>query len=130
MLDNALPKDIPRLEQTLMSLPEITPENIVTLQKNDTFCNSILHHLHCSKKKITSQMPWAFYTKNIIDFNSTFLSVVVPKILIKYLLHTFYDSLGHVGANKLYHFLKRLYSFQGKWKIIHKYIRTCQNVKL
>ena len=51
--------------------------------------------------------------KKVIDFNSTFSSVVVPKIIIKYLLPTSHDSLGHDGATKLYYFLKRLYYFQG-----------------
>ena len=32
-LDNASPEDIPQLEQKLMSLPELTPEKIITLQK-------------------------------------------------------------------------------------------------
>ena len=50
--------------------------------------------------------------KKIIDF-TTFSSVVIPKILIKYLLHTSHDSLGHIGVTGLYHFLKRLYYFQG-----------------
>ena len=54
--------------------------------------------------KTTSQMPWTSYTKKVIDFNGTFSSVVVPKILIKYLLHACHDSLGHVRATKLYHF--------------------------
>ena len=30
-----------------MSLPELTPEKIIKLQKNDTFCNNILHHIYC-----------------------------------------------------------------------------------
>ena len=68
--------------------------------------------------------------KNIIDFNSTFSSVVVPNILIKYLLHTFHDSLGHVGATELYHIFKSLYYFQGMWKTIHKYVRTCQKCQI
>ena len=40
-LDNASPEDIPRLEQKLMSSPELTPERIITLQKNETFCGNI-----------------------------------------------------------------------------------------
>ena len=47
----------------------------------------------------------------VIDFNSTFSSVVIPKILIKYLLHALHDALGHFGATKLYHFIKRVYFF-------------------
>ena len=41
-------------------------------------------------------------------------------MLIKYLLHTSHDSLGHIGATKLYHLLKRLYYFQGMQKEIHQ----------
>ena len=45
-----------------------------------------------------------------------FSAVVIPQILIKYLLHASHNSLGHVGAMKLYHFLKRFYYFQGMRK--------------
>ena len=48
-----------------------------------------------------------------IDFNNVFSAVIVLQILIKYLLHASYDSLGHVGAMKLYHFLKQLYYYKG-----------------
>ena len=68
--------------------------------------------------------------KKVIDFNNTFSSVVIPKILIKYLMHASHDSLGHVGAIKLYHFLKRLYYFQGMWKEIHQYVRSCQKCQI
>ena len=113
------PEDIPRLEQKLMSLPELTPEKI-TLQKNDTFCYNILHHIHYNTNENYFTDAMGILHKKIIDLNSTFSSVVVPKILIKYLLHVFHDSIGHLGATKLYHFLKRLYYFQGMWKIIHR----------
>ena len=39
--------------------------------------------------------------KKVIDFNSRFSAVVKPQILIKYLLHTLHNSLGHTGAMKL-----------------------------
>ena len=50
--------------------------------------------------------------------------MVIPQILIKYLLHSSNDSLGHVGATKLYQFLKRLHYFQGMRKKIHQYVRS------
>ena len=50
--------------------------------------------------------------KKVIDFNSTFLAVVLLQILIKYLLHASHDLLGHAGATKLYHFIKSLYYFK------------------
>ena len=31
-----------------MFLPEMTPEKVVQLQKNDTFCKNILQHIHCN----------------------------------------------------------------------------------
>ena len=68
--------------------------------------------------------------KKVIYFNSTFSSVVIPQILIKYLLHTSHNSFGHVGARKLYHFLKRLYYFQGMRKKIHQYVRSCQKCQI
>ena len=60
--------------------------------------------------------------KKVIDFNSTFTSVVVPKVLIKYLLYILHAALGHVGATKLYHFIKMIYYFPNMRKTIHKYI--------
>ena len=65
-----------------MSLPELTPENIIKLQKNDTFCNSIIHHLHCKSNEHYFKDATGILHKNITDFNSTYSSVVVPKILI------------------------------------------------
>ena len=41
-----------------------------------------------------------------MNFNSTFSSVVVPIMLIKYLLHASHGSLGHAGATELCHFLR------------------------
>ena len=37
-LENTSPADIQHLEQILMSLPEFTPDIVIKLQKNDTFC--------------------------------------------------------------------------------------------
>ena len=92
-----------------MSLPELTPEKIIKLQKNDTFYNNIIHHMHCNTNNNYFTVAMGILHKKVIDFNSTFSSVVVPKILIRYLLHTSHDSLGYVEATKLYHFLIRLY---------------------
>ena len=38
--------------------------------------------------------------------------------------------LGHIGATKLYHFLRKLYYFQGMWKEIHQYICSCQKCSI
>ena len=84
-----------------------------------------MHH-NTNENYITDTM--GILHKNVMDFNSTFSSVVIPKILIKYLLHASHDSPGHVGGMKLYHFIKGLYYFQGMWKEIHQYVRSCQNV--
>ena len=113
-----------------MSLPELTPKKIIKLQKKDTFCNYILHHIHCNTNENYFKDTMGILHKKVIDFNSTFLSVVVPKILIKYLQHASHNSLGHIGAALLYHFLKRLYYFLGMWKIVHRYIRTCQKCQI
>ena len=98
--------DAPQLEQKLMSLPEVTPDKITLLQQKDTFCNNILIHLHCNPhdKYFTDSM--GILHKKVIDFNSTFSSVVVPKVLIRNLLHASHNLIGHIGATKLYHFIK------------------------
>ena len=41
-LENATPEEISHFEQKLMSLPELTLENIIQLKKMITFCNTIL----------------------------------------------------------------------------------------
>ena len=89
------------MEQKLISLPQITPEKIEQLQKNDTFCNNILQQMHCNMNKNYFTDAMGILHKKVIDFNTTFSSVVIPRILIKYLLHASYDSLGHVGATKI-----------------------------
>ena len=113
-----------------MSLSKLTPEKITQLQKNDIFCNNIINHMHCKLTWKLLHICHGHLTQKVTDFNSTFSPVVVPKIVIKYLLYTSHDSLGHVGATKLYHFIKRLYYFSGMQKIIHKYIRTCQKCQI
>ena len=82
-------------------------QNNPTSKKNDTFCNNIITHMHCKShaKYFTDAMD--ILHKKVIDFNSTFSSVVTPKILTKYLLHASHDSLGHVGATKLNYFTKK-----------------------
>ena len=113
-----------------MSLPELTPYKITLLQQRDTFCNNIITHQHCNPhdKYFTDSM--GILHKKVIDCNSTFSSIEVSKVLIKYLLHASHDSLGHVGATKLYHFIKILYYFPDMKKVIRRYMRTCKNVKL
>ena len=48
-LENVLSTDIPQSEQNLMSLSELTPEKVTTVQKNDIFCKNIIQHIDCSK---------------------------------------------------------------------------------
>ena len=48
-LENMLPTDIPQLEQNLMSLPELTPEKVIKLQKNVMFCKNIVQDIGYSK---------------------------------------------------------------------------------
>ena len=132
-LENASPTDIPHLEPNLMSLLEFTPDKVIKLQKNDTFCKNILEYIHCSKNDNYFIDAKGILHKKVINFNSTFTAVVVPRILIKYLLHVSHDSLGHTGGIKLYYFIKRLYYFQGMIKKIHQYVRSrhkCQMMNL
>ena len=105
-----------------MSLPEFTLDNIIKLQKNYIFCKYIFQHIHCSKNNYYIDAMVILHNK-VINFNSIFSAVVIPQILIKYLLHASYDSLGDVGAMKLYHFLTRLYYFQGMRMKILQYVR-------
>ena len=123
-------KDAPNLEQKLMSHPKLTSNKIIQLQKNDTFCNNIITHLHCNAHENYFTDAIGILHKKVIDFNSMFSSVVIPKILIKCLLHTSHHSLYHIGATKLYHFIKKFYYFQGMWKIIHKNVRTCKKCQI
>ena len=123
-LENISPADNPHLEQNLMSLPEFALEKIVKLQKSNTFYKKILEHIHCSKNN-----NYFTYAMGTIDSNSIFSAVVIPQILIKRLLQTSHNSLGYTGAMKLYHFIKRLYCFQGMRKKI-QYIRLCHKCQI
>ena len=38
--------------------------------------------------------------------------------------------LGHIGATKLYHFLKRLYYFQGMKRKLNQYVRYCHKCQI
>ena len=129
-LEDIASEDAPHLEQKLMSLPKLTLDKIALLQQKDTFCNNISTCLHCNPHDKYFIDSMGILHKKVINFNSTSSYVIVPKILIKHLLHTSWDSLGHVGAIKLYNFIKRLYYFPDMRKVIHKYVRTCKIVKL
>ena len=117
-LENASPTNIPHLTQNLMSLLEFIPDKVIKLQKNKPFCKHILQQIHCSKNDNYFIGAVGILYKKVINFNSTFSAVVILQILIKYLLHASHDSLDLIGARKLYHFLKRLYYFQGMSKKI------------
>ena len=106
-LENASPADIPHLEQNVMSLTEFILDKVVKLQKNYTFCKNILECIHCSTNDNYFTDAIGILHKKDVDFNSTFSAVVVPQILIKYLLLASHNSLGHTGATKLYHFIKK-----------------------
>ena len=85
---------------------------------------------HCSKNDNYFIHTWGLLHKKVIDFNSTFSAVVIPQILIKYLLYASHNSLHHTGVMKLYHFIKRLYFFQGMKKKIHQYVRSCHKCQI
>ena len=80
--------------------------------------------------RITFKVPQCILHKKVVDFNSVFSAVVVPQILIKYLLHASHALLGHVGATKLYHFLKLLYYFKGMRGKIHEYVSSCHRCQI
>ena len=124
------PADTPQLEQYLMSLPELTPDKVTKLQNNDAFCKNIMLHIVCSKHDNYFIDATGSLHKKVNDFNNTFSAIVVPQILIKYLLHASCDSFRHVGATKLYHFLKRLYYFQGMKRKIQQYVRSCHKYQI
>ena len=94
------------------------------------FCKNVLQHIGCSKYEKYFQDAIGILHKRVADFNSIFSAVVVLQILIKYLLHASQDSLGHVGATKLYHFLKQLSCFKGMRRILHEYVRSCHKCQI
>ena len=76
-LDNASHENIPQLEQKLMSMGELTPEKNQTTT-NDILYNHIIHHMHCNTKENYVTNAMGILHKKVIDFNSTFSSVVIP----------------------------------------------------
>ena len=124
-LGNASAADIPHLEQNLTSLPEFTQDKVIILQKEWYILQKHIRTYTLQPKQQLFHRCHRHPTyKKVINFNSTFSAAVIPQILIKYLLHTSNDSLGHTGAMKLYHFIKRLYYFQGMRKKIYQYARS------
>ena len=89
-----------------------------------------IQHIGCSKYDKYLIDATGILHKRIIDFNSTFSAKVIPQILIKYLLHASHNLLGHVGATKLYHFLRLLYYFQGMRRKTHQYVRSCNKCQI
>ena len=90
-LEDIDPIDAPHLEQKLMSLPKLTLDKITLLQQKDTLCNNIITHWHCNPHDTCFTDSMGILHKKVINSNSTFSSVVVPKFLIKYLLNVSHD---------------------------------------
>ena len=67
-----------------MSLPELTPEKVIKLQKGDMFCTDILQHIGCSKYDNYFKDAMGSLHKKVVDFSSVFSAIVVPQILKKY----------------------------------------------
>ena len=84
-----------------MSLPELTPEKVIKLQKSDAFYKNILQHIDYSKYDNHFKDVMDILHKKIVDFKSVFSAIAIQQILIEYLLHASHDVLGHVGATKL-----------------------------
>ena len=53
-LENAPPTDIPHVEQNIMSLQEFTPDKVIKLHKNDTFCKTYYNIYIVARTTITS----------------------------------------------------------------------------
>ena len=96
----------PHVEQKLMSLPKLIPKNNPD-SKMVHSATTLSLTCTATHMRITSQTPWASHTKKSLTSTVIFSSVVIPKILIKYLLHPSHDSLGHIGATKPISFHKK-----------------------
>ena len=83
-LESITPENVSKLEQKLMSLPELTLDKITLLQKYNSFCSKILTCLHCNAHDKYFTYSMGILHEKVINFNSTFSSIVVPKVLIKY----------------------------------------------
>ena len=95
-----------------MSLPGLTPDEVIKLQESDVFCKNILQHMGCSKYEGYFKDAMGVLHKKVNDFNCVCSAVVVPQILMKYLSHAPHDSLRHVAATKLYHFFEMALLFE------------------
>ena len=60
-LDGTSPKDVPQLEQKLMSLPELIPERVIKLHRMTH--SAVAWYITCTanQMKITSKMPWTSF---------------------------------------------------------------------
>ena len=86
---------MPKLEENLMPLLELTPDKVIKLQKGGVFCKNILQHIGCSKFKDYFKDAMGILHKKIADLNNVFSAIVVLQIFINYLLHALHDMLGH-----------------------------------
>ena len=76
-LETASPADIPQLEENLASLPELTPEKMIKLQKSDVFGKNILQHIGCNKYDNYFEDAMGILHKKIVDLNSVFSAIVI-----------------------------------------------------
>ena len=112
--------------QTEMS--SISNEQLQKMQDKDEFCCRIKRLL--TEKKMQEGHPYYIedevLRRNIIDNESIFPVIVLPRTLIPLVLRMAHEEMGHNGSARTHHFLKRLYYWKGLKPCVYKHIKQCR----
>ena len=107
---------------------DITPEQLVKLQSQDSFCLRVLNKMQ--KEKENNSHPYyieeGVLKKYVVDNKQRFETIVVPKGCVNILLKLAHDELGHNGSARTYMMLKRHYYWKGMKPQVYKYVKRCK----
>ena len=110
-------------------LMEDCKDTLWLMQRTDPFCKCISKWLFngkapCHEVDTFMNIKGLLY-KHVMDSNTKFLALVIPKSRHLTVLVEVHDKLGHQGVNRTYHLIKQEYCWKGINKDNCKYITNC-----
>ena len=121
-------QDTTKVNAPLHLMEDCKDFTLPLMQRTYPFCKCISKQLISCKephhKVDTFTHSNSLLYEHAMDTTHKFLALVIPKSWHLKVLIKAYDTLGHQGVNRTYHFIKQQYYHKGMNKDIHKYIKN------
>ena len=111
---------------SVVRLP-LSEDVLSNLQSQDTFCSYILTQIEKGniKEGQTYLVQNKILKRYVIDWNNTYVTVILPRALTAQVLKMAHDDLGHNGTHRMYMLLKRLYYWKGLKPSVVRHVQRC-----